>query len=88
MWSETLFKIISEAIRKQGLSFILLGAITYFFYLQLEGVKEEFRSCNAEVIRLHDERNKEMMELIIQNRELIARNTAAFESFSYKQNQK
>lgn len=43
-WTEELFQLI----RNQGLSFILIGVMTYYFYQELNLVKSMLYDCQRE----------------------------------------
>lgn len=43
-WTEELFQLI----RNQGLSFILIGVMTYYFYEELNLVKSMLYDCQKE----------------------------------------
>lgn len=61
-----------EAIKKQGLSFIILASVVYYFYIEMSEMKSEFKACNQSLMELYSQHSKEMQEVII-------RNTQAFE---------
>jgi len=61
-----------EALKKQGLSFLILGAVVFYFYSELRELKSEVRACNDTIIGIYNVHTAEMKEVII-------RNTQAFE---------
>jgi hypothetical protein len=69
---ESFYKFILESIRKQGISFLILSAVVYYFYFEMESLKKEFLLCNQQLLNLYSDNNTQMQEVIL-------RNTQAFE---------
>lgn len=68
---------ILEQLRLHGLSFLLLGAITYYFFTKVEALSEEVKACNNEVITVYREERNELSKV-------IERNTIALEKLERK----
>jgi hypothetical protein len=65
-------KYLIEVIKKQGISFIILSCIVYYFYVEMQELKAEFNACNQNLMQLYSSHSTQMQEVII-------RNTQAFE---------
>lgn len=68
-----LIDYISEQLRLHGLSFLLLGAMVYYFYGEVERLSDEVKSCNKSVIQVYQAERAEL-------RQVIERNTIALEN--------
>lgn len=69
----SLWNIFIDAAKKQGISFLILIGIIFYFHTQLDKLQLQIESCNSE--------NKEAMKTYLNEmKEIIIRNTAAFEN--------
>tara|TARA_R110000782_G_scaffold48657_2_gene106424 strand:- start:721 stop:930 length:210 start_codon:yes stop_codon:yes gene_type:complete len=50
--TESIFKELFIQAKNQGLSFILMMLISYFFYTELSSVKEDLKTCQDERIEI------------------------------------
>lgn len=66
---------ILKAVQQQGLSFMLMVAIAYYFQMQNNNLQAKVDQCNASQMELYREHAKHMEKA-------IERNTMAFENFS------
>lgn len=66
---------ILKAVQQQGLSFMLMVAIAYYFQMQNNNLQNKVDQCNNSQMELYREHSKNMEKV-------IERNTAAFENFS------
>ncbi len=72
---------ILKTVQQQGLSFMLMVAIAYYFQMQNNNLQAKVDQCNASQMELYREHTKSMEKV-------IERNTKAFENFSvYLRNQ-
>lgn len=62
-----------EALKKQGLSFLILGGIVFYFYAELKEVRREVKVCNDTVIELYKMKNDELKDVIVRNTEALNR---------------
>lgn len=67
MPKQKLIDHIYEQLRLHGLSFVMLAAITYYFYTKVEALSNEVKDCNAAVIRVYEEDRKKLIETIERN---------------------
>ncbi len=66
---------ILKAVQQQGLSFMLMLGIAYYFQGQNNDLRTEQKQCNEAQMELYREHAKNMEKV-------IDRNTKAFENFS------
>lgn len=66
---------ILKAVQQQGLSFMLMVAIAYYFQMQNNNLQSKVDQCNDSQMELYREHAKHMERA-------IERNTMAFENFS------
>lgn len=64
-----------NVISKQGLSFILLSAMAFYFQSQTEALQAKTDTCNERIIEMYQKQSQE-------NREVIKDNTEAIRNFS------
>jgi hypothetical protein len=69
MFTDKLFEIL----KKQGVSFLLLGIAVWYFYLENNDLRSEVKSIQADVIKSYQNDNAEM-------RKVIERNTIVMEA--------
>lgn len=62
-----------ETLKKQGLSFLILGCVVFYFYNELKDLKTEVKVCNDTIISIYSSQTDEMKEVIIRNTEVFHR---------------
>ena len=62
-----------ETLKKQGLSFLILGCVVFYFYNELKELKTEVKVCNDTIITIYEQNSSEMKEVIIRNTEVFHR---------------
>lgn len=58
---------IWELLKRQGLSFLLLGIMTAFFYNQNKELADEIDDCNQAIIDKYQDENERLMLVIEAN---------------------
>lgn len=71
-----LMNFLVNVLAKQGISFLLLGVMAYYFQTQTIALQEKTETCNEKIIEMYREQSKE-------NREVIRQNTEAIRNFSF-----
>lgn len=56
--------------KKQGIGFVLMSIMGWYFYTQVNEIKHEFVNCNEALLKVYS-------DLTIQNQAVIIRNTEA-----------
>lgn len=72
-------EFVAEKLRTQGLSFLLLGIIAYYFYMKVENLSTEVKDCNRDMLRVYQEER-------VQFKAIVERNTIALEALQHRQN--
>lgn len=62
-----------ETLKKQGISFFILGCIVFYFYSELKELKAEVKLCNDTIVSIYSTNNSDMKEVIIRNTEAFLR---------------
>lgn len=62
-----------ETLKKQGISFFILGCVVFYFYGELNELKKEVKLCNDTIVSIYSSNNSEMKEVIIRNTEVFLR---------------
>jgi hypothetical protein len=60
-----------EALKKQGLSFLILGGVVFYFYGELKEVRREVKNCQATIVEIYQIKNDELKDVIIRNTEAL-----------------
>jgi len=68
------WSVLFQQISNQGLSFILLATMVYYFQTETAHLQDRIDQCNERVITLIQDENQH-------NREVIKKNTKAIEDF-------
>jgi hypothetical protein len=68
---EQFLNIITEQIKRQGLSFVILAAVVWFFYDEVQEVKRDFAACNTQLIEMYSKHSLENREVILKNTQVI-----------------
>ena len=72
---KNLWSFLLQVITKQGLSFVLLAAMAFYFQNQTEALQDKTDQCNERIIEMYKEQSEE-------NRKVIRENTEAIRNFS------
>lgn len=72
-------EFVAEKLRTQGLSFLLLGIIAYYFYMKVENLSTEVKDCNRDMLRVYQEER-------VQFKAIVERNTIALEALQHRNN--
>ena len=64
-----LWPSILKKLEQQGVTFLLLLAITIYFQTELRKTQEASRACNDEIIKIYREERGELQELIVELKE-------------------
>ncbi len=56
-----------DMLKKQGLSFLLLGVAVYFFYGQYNVLSDKINDCNQAIIDHYERENEKLYEVIERN---------------------
>lgn len=67
---------ILTAVQRQGLAFVLICGMTYYFQTQSNQLQGKVDLCNSQQMELYKEHAKHMEQV-------IERNSKAFENFSF-----
>lgn len=73
---QKVWSIIMDLITKQGLSFLLLAAMAYYFQMQTAQLQQKTDRCNERIIEIFQSEAE-------QSREVIKDNTEAINNFSH-----
>ncbi len=67
---------ILSAVQSQGLSFVLMFAMAFYFHSENKQLRAEQKQCNEAQLKLYQAHSKNMEQV-------IERNSSAFENFSF-----
>lgn len=67
MTTKTQDGFITSAIKRQGMSFVLMLVAVFFLHKQNESVRKEILSCEKEKVELLKEQNKSLETVIAAN---------------------
>lgn len=70
-----------ETWKRQGIGFVLISLMGWYFYGQVNEIKHEFVNCNEALLKVYS-------DLTIQNQEVIIRNTEALNKIEIMVNNK
>lgn len=66
-----LIMFLMEALKKQGLSFLILGAVVIYFHNELNDVRKEVKLCNDTIVEIYSKKTDELKDVIIRNTEAL-----------------
>lgn len=68
-------------IKRQGISFVVILAVAYFFYNENEKMRIDIKSANDEIKTYYKTDNVEMRRIIERSNDVIERNNRIFEAY-------
>ena len=68
-------------IKRQGISFIIILAVAYFFFNENEKMRIDIKAANDEIKTYYKTDNAEMRRVIERSNEVMERNNRIFEAY-------
>lgn len=72
---------IWSLVRKQGLAYITMLFLAWYFYNENQKLKDDIQAAKTEVVNYYKNDNAEMRRVLIENNRIINRNNDIFEDF-------
>jgi hypothetical protein len=78
MFNNEYIKVLFELIKNQGLSFLLLGTMTYYFYdnlailqSEIKVLNTEIRECDKKILEVYKNDHMELRKLLIEHKRVM-----------------
>jgi hypothetical protein len=68
-------------VKRQGISFIIILGVTYFFYRENVQMRVEIKNANDEIKTYYKTDNAEMRRVIERSNDVMERNNRIFEAY-------
>ena len=79
MLKTSITTFLVKTVKDQGVSFLLLGLMVWYFHAQTTMLHTEIKECNNQQMEIYKSQNIKLMEV-------VDRNSKAFEAFSEQLN--